>query len=530
MACLRKILTILLLPLLAACGSDPVSDISPDGDDNLTYLQLRFSLPRSSRANPTGGEEGDGREDGINNENKIYNVTLFFYGDNGTGLDNPYNVPFKSKAYIDFSAEGVKDGGFTYEYALKDYEPEAGDRVAVVANMGDMTAKISDLDALRKAVVEQAWVAAANIPAYDRFTMATALNNNGANDAKDGVIDVNREGSKAQPYLASVTLERTAARIDLWFNASQKVSTPYSGLKYSVKGSDGSDVGDVYLIAVEPVNVMQKPSYVLKRVTSASDLNNFGSVLYCGDEVFNPAASQYNYVVEPQTALKSVSNDLVGWYGDTRAEYVRANYGGTPLLDLVNTAGQSFACTQAGYTFDTSVILDYANENTQAMSLHDSNYITGLVFKAQYLPSKVYCRTLTQYTAGIDALEYIKIAGGFWRFTKPNQTMAEEDAIYIAEKNVYDKYRREHPDEMEEFFPEGICYYNLWLRHANLDTTDPHQSCPMEYATVRNNIYRVALTFTGPGDITVTLREPNTMQTRIFVRKWNLREHPEIVM
>ena len=49
----------------------------------------------------------------------------------------------------------------------------------------------------------------------------------------------------------------------------------------------------------------------------------------------------------------------------------------------------------------------------------------------------------------------------------------------------------------------------------------------MQYATVRNNIYRVALTFNGPGDPTPTMREPETMQARIFVRKWNQRKEKD---
>ena len=72
-----------------------------------------------------------------------------------------------------------------------------------------------------------------------------------------------------------------------------------------------------------------------------------------------------------------------------------------------------------------------------------------------------------------------------------------------------------------------ICYYNLWLRHYNdvddANPSNPHAHMPMEYATVRNNIYRVAVSFSGPGDPEPTMREPDTMKARIFVRKWNLR-------
>ena len=82
------------------------------------------------------------------------------------------------------------------------------------------------------------------------------------------------------------------------------------------------------------------------------------------------------------------------------------------------------------------------------------------------------------------------------------------------------EYTTEYLDENTLGF---VCYYNLWLRHYNDEKADPQEAYPMEYATVRNNIYRVSISFNGPGDPEPTMRDPDTMQARIFVRKWNLR-------
>ncbi len=113
--------------------------------------------------------------------------------------------------------------------------------------------------------------------------------------------------------------------------------------------------------------------------------------------------------------------------------------------------------------------------------------------------------------------------------------MKESESLYFSDYDVMKKYQASHPEDnavVTLFYAarEPIfnllgftCYYNLWLRHYNDESADPQTAYPMEYATVRNNIYRVKVSFSGPGDPTPTMREPDTMQARIFVRKWNLR-------
>ena len=77
-------------------------------------------------------------------------------------------------------------------------------------------------------------------------------------------------------------------------------------------------------------------------------------------------------------------------------------------------------------------------------------------------------------------------------------------------------------------FADGICYYNVWLRHANVDS-NPHLTFPMEYGIVRNNIYRVGVSkVTGPGTPSPSKDGPEHIYLRIFAREWNLRTQPPI--
>ena len=101
----------------------------------------------------------------------------------------------------------------------------------------------------------------------------------------------------------------------------------------------------------------------------------------------------------------------------------------------------------------------------------------------------------------------------------------------ISNEVAAEAYRRSHPEDMGqvEEFPAGECYYNLWLRHARVEGAGA-QDTPMGYGIVRNNIYRVGVSFTGPGRPNADVSEPENIESRIFVRKWNFRLHPTIIM
>mgnify|MGYP002142578505 CR=1 FL=1 len=87
-----KIITLSLLALLlvmsfASCASDTTSDLPLPNKDMKAYLQVKVTVEgsgdtRASRATtgrPQGGEDGDGREPGINKENDVNSLTVLLY-------------------------------------------------------------------------------------------------------------------------------------------------------------------------------------------------------------------------------------------------------------------------------------------------------------------------------------------------------------------------------------------------------------------------------------------------------------------
>ncbi|MGM9832307.1 MAG: Mfa1 family fimbria major subunit [Candidatus Limisoma sp.] len=514
-------------PIMALClagllsCSDDKDIINNDNQEATTYISLIINAPSQTRSNAYI----DGEEEGIRHENEIKNLSLFFYHAGDKGLDMPDDTELVGSLYIDdLNLELVDGAAATKAYPLNGFIPTVGDKIIAIANMGDITA-LNRLADVRDYLVENTYKYASSIPLYSEFTMANALNTD-----DDGKVEVISEtgtklGSKENPYTATVTLERTAARIDFAF-----VDTYYNESKsevvFPVRNSVNATIARTHITHVLPVNAMQKPAYLIRRVSSSA--TSLQDVKYCGDETGS------NYVIEPTTLLKATSAgiDINNWYGTTRASYFRDSYTGifttsNSLASLLSAeAPQSFS--SANTNDNRYVTIDYVNENTQSETLNDSRFLTGLAIRAIYEPETVY----TDGDATIVDADDYSTGRTFWRYSPSRQDFAEEQCFYFNNQAAAETYRANHPEDVAEItcYEGGICYYNMWIHHTPTVASDPQETYPMDYAIVRNNIYRVSVSFTGSGDPKPDMREPNNIQSRVFVRAWNFRQQPTIIM
>ncbi|MDE6379661.1 MAG: fimbria major subunit [Muribaculaceae bacterium] len=608
---------LLAVPFIAACGHEEL--VNQDDyveEESSPYFELRIAMPEgvdsSSRSNPAGGEEGNGREQGILNEDKIHDINVFFYiEEDGKGMDsnrdtkiirqiyfnidNPNDVQNSHLWQLKNEAVGdEKDKESYYPYFEKQYlvvkikcsedemkkaESATGLNFLVVANMGLMQ-DISTLGSLRSFDFSGSQTWSYNFDAFsknaakmDYFLMSTAYNKSysyyGQPTGTNKITKVDKE------YKGATTLQRMYARLDLWYKKAENAVTEGTGeaetvneLKYSVTGADGNTV---YLTNVLPVNVMKTPSFLFKKVTAvdAGDnmvwnqaglkgLDDGGNFSWGGKEspttyVSDGVDIPTNYVMERHTLQKTAdgtTGDLDQWYGGSAVAKVKEKIAEDLENNFISTDNGKFSAyyhgsQKKGYydpasDCDHISIISYANENTHPTDCFHSNYLTGMAFRAVYVPAKIYSgyadRTLVEMTAS-DRRAFNTAGKNIYRYSPSSDNEVKEaETIYFSDLTALESYMKDHPEDsavVTEFtavhHPGGgelgfICYYNLWLRHYNSEGADPQTSYPMEYATVRNNIYRVSVSFRGPGDPTPTMREPDTMQARIFVRKWNYRE------
>lgn len=534
------------------CRAD-MSDDPDVAEDAAPYLRLtlHFEDGADTRSNPTGGEVGDGRETAQKRESLISSLHLLFYNsDSDDAINGDGNEDIKYSLYLRddqlteiFNKENDKRDGY-YLIPLKGYRPEENDRVLVFANArpGEFN-DATKISVLRDKKPSATW-SGNKVNESSNFSMATARSGNNVNAMVDGKIyfELNGHkvaGTKDDPFYISATIERTAARIDFWYPQDNKKD---GEIVYSLEGVSGES-SKVHITHIRPINTMTQPSWYFKRVTTSLTDKTLS---YCKPET--PVNGKPgNFVVEPNTEKKSGGiiageTDLSDWFGDSQAQNVKA-YFFTDSYSVANliTNGETLPMDAKGNLFTSgdweSLILAYTNENTMFGKdfANATDYLTGLAFKAIYQPVVVYSGyDSTNNTDPLTQDNNYNYGQTFWRVSPTEQTLSEAASKYFSNEEAANAYKAANPqiNGIITKYEGGVCYYNMWIRHANYDNPapDPQDFFEMEYAIVRNNIYRIGVTFSGPGNPEPSIAEPHHIQSRIFVRKWNLRVHSPIIM
>ena len=368
-----SLLALLLVMSFASCASDTTSDLPLPSKDMKAYLQVKVTVEgsgdtRASRATtePQGGEDGNGREPGINKENDVNSLTVLLYKSDKEDLS-------EDDATIDYvyTFTGLKSssstGGVTYTTGPREIDAAIVGKnyhVIVIANADDMTSRCKGkISEVRDLQMSKVCTRDADITNFSNFIMSSKT---------DAMIDFTKEGSETDPYVVDVNIERLAARIDIIPNATY-VDTD-KGYYYNVM--DGTNViGGFKLESVTPTKVMTKGEYLIKRVSSDKDVS---SVTYFGEEKMDATTkASTNYVVCP-------------WTTDRAGLTLSNAEGPTSLYNVKNTTSTS--------TTDPSYILDYVMENTTTDNKEDNS--TGLIFKGKYYEETEWDATMKQPKAG----------------------------------------------------------------------------------------------------------------------------------
>lgn len=372
----------------ASCASDTASDSPLPSKDMKAYLQVKVTVEgsgdtRASRATtePQGGEDGNGREPGINKENDVNSLTVLLYesdkddlSDDNAIIDYVYTFTNLTKATTSASGSDA-----TYTTVPKEIDPIIVGKnyhVLVIANAGDMTSRCKGkkISEIRDMQMDKVCTRNDDIANFTDFVMSSK---------KDAKIDFSGKsgsgtGTESDPYVVNVDIERLAARIDIIPNATFDGTS--QGYYYNVM--DGTNViGGFKLESVTSTKVMTKGEYLIKRVSSDKDVP---SVTYFGLETKDADNKATNYVVCP-------------WTKNRTGLSLAAAEGPTSLYNVKKTTSTSTAVEEASY------ILDYVMENTTTDNAE--TYSTGLIFKGKYYESSEWDATKKQPTTGATGTE-----------------------------------------------------------------------------------------------------------------------------
>ena len=375
-----SLLALLLVMSFASCASDTTSDSPMPNKDMKAYLQVKVTVDgsgdtRASRADkePQGGEDGNGREPGINKENDVNSLTVLLYESDKEDLS-------EADATIDYVytftglTASTSSSSVTYTTGPREIDPVIVGKnyhVLVIANAGDMTSKCigKNISKIRDMQMDKVCTRNDDIANFTDFVMSSK---------KDAKIDFSGKsgsgtGTESDPYMVDVNIERLAARIDIIPNAA------FDGTShcYYYNVMDGTNViGGFKLESVTPSKVLTKGEYLIKRVSSDAAVP---SVTYFGLESKDADNKAINYVVCP-------------WTKDRTSLTLSNAEGPTSLYNVKNTTSTSTAVGEASY------ILDYVMENTTTDN--DEEHSTGLIFKGKYFETSDWDAIKKQPKAG----------------------------------------------------------------------------------------------------------------------------------
>lgn len=507
----------------AGCKDDTfLSSETEEEDGNGIYISIMVNTGEKSvsRAGttPTPGEDGDGLQHGVGDENKIYSLIVYFFqGEESNGKrmginsSEPEKIPVYTLEFDSDELYGGNNATNNYDavyYSVTKEVSEIGLNIGqtydvlVIVNpdLFKFSYDINTLKDLQNAALRDIIVDNTdNGKKTYRFLMASATSEFNA-DTGINSVKIEATNTKNNPAVVYVDVERMAARVDCHIDNNGE---------YNVIGRNGDKVELQSLIVVNKyiANVDEygwylpnSGSYWFKRVTE--DLTTFSNIEYLGDEkILEMNGVAGNYVLGPMTLTPPEIIDTTDIFPyDHSLYYYKNNHSDWEDIWISTTDLLNRPLTST-HNNDTYHFLDYVQENILPVDvLNQANgmayYCTGIVFKAKYIPKGITTDDGTFYRYSgkfYSSLDEIKEATG-------NQNISE----YTFSQLGITEY------------PNGICYYTYFIKHA--EDGDDTKVSPMEYAIVRNNIYQVNVT--GINDIGTVTPTDYSLNLECTVADW----------
>lgn len=570
----RSVMGCLLMASLAAgCAQEDIGT-TPTGGGGMSassYVSFSFASPQGAptRSNPTGGETGDGPETGQANENAITSAVAFFYqGTEQEGVNSAGNIPIK--AAVTFYTEPGNGIDRTYTTAAKQVDLENGTyNVIVVANPGTdwWTGRSLTLADVRDYIQTTAWTASGSD--YSDFVMTSAA---------DATLTLN-SNPESNPATAEVNVERMAARLDYKTTGTYTCDDPaYPGATVEITGAAlvNNLTAGSYLLKRVAADVNGVPTYLGNETPDAGVQTNY--VLDPWTAVKTSANNNFTIGGETKTA-----EDLYGeWFGNISqnpnywAAYVQpgteVTVGTEKWQRIGYTLENTTAAEEAGKRYSTGVVFKAKFHPAKVTSYTNSTYTDGATFfaygKTLYASMEDMmigfyghkfdngfsdikeCKTWGKVRQFITSTLLTNDPSGYDKYLEGlAEGKADADAVADASsltwsyymlnecgyskdgngKVVLDQKGKVTRIALQRYgtrtYEDATCYYTWWVRHSN-DNDDAKGI--MEYAIVRNNIYKLtvesiySLGDPVPGD--------EELNVKVYVNNWLLLDPETLPM
>lgn len=455
-------------------------DNDPKDDDTLisgeAYATISITVPNDggSRADV---ETGDGVEAGSADEYAVKNATLYFFKPAETN-DNAGSTGILAaiKTVTNFSMEGPDlDSKVVYTSAKTELSIGRYRVYAVVNGTVSTTIKegtTTEADFLKdvNATKYEAGIISTETAESDGLVMASRTAPAANTTVPYSVVTIAAANNINNPAQINMEVERVVGKLTLKTKTKNEFELKSNSATYAT----------VELVDYAIVNA-RKDFFTFRHVVSSFTE---------GSEPTYEFGTTNGYVMDPKTYSKvNTTTDFTtaaDWYANHVTTSLDGKYKTMPTVNKEN-------------------ILGYCLENTMSIPAQKQGFATGVIFKAKITPAEnnYYSIgdgdnlvTTAAYTSGTlyfynnkfyASIAALKKAGVLLAAATTDEAIAGADGAEktaaFADLANFDIRR----------FVDGYCYYKYWIKHLG-GSADNSIMGAMEYAIVRNNVYKMEVT------------------------------------
>lgn len=492
----------LLLTGAVICGCTQEDNLAVNEESKEVVEEtanVRFQLLANTSPTTTtrSVEDSYNHIQGTADEQKVNNARVYLF-------DAPTKLFVKSFQLTNLTRKGTdEDGNIIYET----------EHVAVPQGTYDIFA-VANTDRKINTNNEDEFLAD-----IDSITYKTAL----ITDISKGIVMTNRGADNAATVIMKqqnntdnvvvISLERVLARLDVAKSEESFALTDKNSKQYATVTLDG-------------YYIVNCPKYYYSFRHTAV-LNSMNVPNWNISENFGIVKDVDGYVIDPYFFNKTIdASNFTN--SDKYYEFFFGDYSHENTNSITWTAFKPVSTTPQYNTV-------YTLENCCLAPAQKNGYSTGVVFKAKVEPyNNVFqlsangnMELITDKSLYPEVLYYYD-----YKFYNSPSALAAAIGISSVSGVMLDQYKVKKFEKTDEGYR---CYYTYWIRH--LDNYKDTTMGVMEFAIVRNNLYRMLIT--NVSDLGNTELAPNTdtpdegetyLKVVLNVKPWIVRELTNIVL
>jgi len=495
----KKTIYALLLAVAALCGCSQKEDVdvieTPKGVETEETASVVFLLQTNSSSATRGVEDSYNHVQGTADEYKVNNARVYLF-------DTPTKLFVKSIVLTNITRSGTDTSGNIIYETEHVSVPQGTYDIFVTANTDRFIDKSTEDEFLAD---------------IDSISYVRGL----VEDISKGIVMTNRASDNSATVIANntlnednvvnITLERVLARLDIAKNADAFQLTDDNSKLYATVTLDG------YYI----VN-LSKYYYSYRH---AAVLTSLEEPVWNINEHFGNVKDVNGYVVDPYFFKKTIDASKF-----TNADKYYENFFG----DYSNPGAVTWsAFLPVGETpqYNTA----YCLENCTLAPAQKNGYSTGVIFRAILNPyNNVYhLGTDGNLVLVTDKEQYPEVLYYCnYNFYDSAEALAAAIGVNSITGVNLDLYQAKKFEKTDDGYR---CYYTYWIRH--LDNYKATSMGVMEFAIVRNNLYRMLITnVSGLGSAVLPV-DPDTpdegetyLKVVLNVKPWIVRDLTNIVL